>query len=1101
MYPRAGKMQNTPLPLQTSPPETDTSRTAHVAMKRSWKLPAAIMAVGFCCVLSAAEPKDWENPGLTGRNNLEPHATMVVCPDIKTARATGPVSNAERVKSHFYRSLNGNWKYRYAANHQHRIGDFWKLDFDDSDWTEIPVPSNVEMHGFGIPIYVNIPYPWKAPWTPPIVPEDDPNNTVNSYRRWFALPTSWVGRRVIITFDGVNSFFQLWVNGRYVGMGKDSRTPVEFDITPFVHKGRNLVAVENFRWCDGSYLEDQDFWRLSGIFRDVYLWSPPSLHIWDFEVKGLLNNEYRDGLLSVDLEIENRGTSPSSVAIEAILETTGGKTVVSMRTNVSVNPGAEQNAKLTAVVPEPMKWSAETPNLYRLLLVLRDGAGKTLEVIPVNVGFRSVELSNGNLLVNGSRVFFKGVNRHEHDPDRGQAITVESMERDIRIMKQHNINAVRTSHYPNQPAWYDLCDRYGIYLIDEANIESHGMGYGAESLARRSEWLPAHMDRTIRMVERDKNHPSVVIWSLGNEAGDGPNFQATSAWIHKRDPNRPVHYERAETRPHTDIYCPMYAPPSTLAAYASSPQSRPLILCEYAHAMGNSSGNMWLYWDLIYAKPYLQGGFVWDWVDQGLRQSQTRPSGDVFRPVPKGARFFWAYGGDFGPAGTPSDDNFCCNGLVSPDRKPHPGLLEVKHIYQPVRCRPVDLAARTIEIENNMDFARLSDLVVATWSLWDDGKLVQKGKLPLLDLPPRSSTRVAIPIRPFEPAPGHEYFLDLSFRLKRDLSWARAGHEIAWDQLKLPDSTPAPQTPARKKLVVNEYGRLLKVSGKDFAVVFDQGNCTMSSLKYRGAELLRSPLEPDFWRAQTDNDRGRNMLKSQGIWRDAHTPVAPLEARLIDESQSGKVTVVHICRLPKVDARWTTRYEVRASGDIIVSAEFEPARTDLPKIPRLGMRMTLPDEFERITWFGPGPQETYCDRKDARIGLYAGTVTDQFFHDYTEPGESGNKVDVRWIALSNRSGVGLLAVGMPLLSANALRYTREDLENAKHPFELPRRDFVTLNLDLKQQGVGGDDSWGAWPHEQFLIPCQPYKYQFRLRPFGSGENPAKLARQLGLTSP
>lgn len=1041
------------------------------------------------------QSKDWENPGLTGRNNLPPHATMVICPDAKTARLIGPVCNGERVKSPFYRSLNGVWKYHYASNHTARVHGFWELTFDDSGWTEIPVPSNVEMHGYGTPIYVNIRYPWREPWHPPIVPGDDPNNTVNAYRRWFRLPASWTGRRVLLTFDGVNSFFQVWVNGKYVGMGKDSRTPVEFDITSFVQKGLNLIAVENFRWCDGSYLEDQDFWRLSGIYRDVYLWSPPNPHIRDFEVKASLDKNYCDGLFSVNLCVENRAAERTSVEAEAILESVNGSAVTSLTTNLTIEPLGESKTTLSAGVPRPAKWSAETPNLYRLLFVLRDGSGRTLEVIPSHVGFRNVELVNGNLLINGQRIFFKGVNRHETDPDLGHAVTVQSMERDIKLMKQFNINAVRTSHYPNQPAWYDLCDRYGLYLIDEANIESHGMGYGAASLAKQPEWVAAHMDRTIRMVERDKNHPSVVIWSLGNEAGDGPNFEATSAWIRKRDPSRPVHYERAEDRPHTDIYCPMYAPPSTLASYASKPQSRPLILCEYSHAMGNSSGNMWLYWDLIYSKPFLQGGFIWDWVDQALRQPVERAPGDVFRPVPKGAKFFWAYGGDFGPPTTPSDDNFCCNGLVSPDRKPHPGIFEVKHIYQPVRCRALDLASRTIEIESLMDFIVLSDIATGTWSLLDDGKVVQKGKLPPLTIAPRGARRVTVPVRSFIPEPGHEYFLDLSFRLKRSLLWAPAGHEIAWDQFKLPDSSPPRTVHTNRKLVASENGAMLTVSGADFTVVFDQANCSLRALKYRNVDLLRSAPLPDFWRAPTDNDRGRDMIRSQGIWRDASNGIERMDARVLDESENGRVTVVHVCRLPNVHARWTTRYEVRATGDIIVSVEFDPARTNLPPMPRMGMQMTLPDEFERIRWFGPGPHETYCDRKDARIGLYTGTVTEQFFHEYTEPGESGNKVDVRWIALSNASGVGLLAVGMPLLSANALRYTHQDLEQAKHPFELKRRDFIVLNLDLKQQGVGGDDSWGAWPHEQFLIPCRPYKYQFRLRPFGGHENPAKLARE------
>jgi beta-galactosidase len=985
--------------------------------------------------------QDWQNPKLTGLNNEPPHATMVVCPDAATARRIGPVCNAERVKSAFYRSLNGDWKYHYLKNRTARVADFWKTDFNDSSWKTIPVPSNVEIEGYGIPIYVNIPYPWPKPWAPPFTPDDDPNNTVNSYRRTFDLPAEWNGRRIFITFDGVNSFFYLWINGRKVGLGKDARTPVEFDITKYVEPGKkNLIAVENFRWCDGSYLEDQDFWRMSGIFRDVYLWSAPQMHIRDFEVKA---------------DPSGKLTITAPVPVEASLEDADGNVVAT--------------GKNTLTVKNPRLWSAESPYLYKLLLTLKGS-----EVIPVNIGFRKVEIRDGNLLVNGQRVLFKGVNRHEIDPDRGQAITVEGMIKDILVMKQHNINAVRTAHYPNQPAWYDLCDRYGLYLIDEANIESHGMGYGKESLAKNPDWLDAHLDRTIRMVERDKNHPSVIIWSLGNEAGDGPNFEATSAWVKKRDPSRPVHYEQAGQKPHTDIVCPMYARPPKLAEYASKPQTRPYILCEYAHAMGNSSGDIWSYWKLIYEKPHLQGAFVWDWVDQAQRQTQRPLPLARFEKVKPGDKTFWAYGGDFGPAGTPSDDNFNNNGLVTPDRKPHPGLLEVKHIYQYIHCK---LDGRNLEIKNWHDFTNLKDIATGHWQLKADGKKIQSETLPELDVAPGKTTQVSIPIKPFSPQPGAEYFLEVSFKLKADQSWAKAGHELAWDEFKLPDSVPAPQITdgAPLKLAGDT------ITGKGFAVVFDKRTGKLKSWRANGVELIGSPLRPDFWRAPTDNDRGRNMVKSQGVWRDVHKDASVTSVN-IEQAAPNKVVAKVVLSLPKVKAAWVTMYTVLGSGDIIVTAEFKPTDTKLPKLPRLGMQMTLPAGFERISWLGPGPQETYSDRKDARVGVYSGTVRQQFFADYTEPGESGNKVDVRWVTLTNKDGVGLQAIGMPLLSVNALHHTTDDLQNAKHAFQLPRRDEVTLNLDLVQQGVGGDDSWGAWPHDEFLIKCQPAGYEFRLRP-------------------
>ena len=1038
--------------------------------------------------------KDWENPRLTGINNLTPHAVMTICPDVKTAMNIRYTANAERVKSPFYRSLNGEWKYHYSKTPAQRVPNFWKPDFDDSSWATIPVPSNVEMHGHGIPIYVNSRYPWA--WhgvrpSPPVVPEDDPNDTVNSYRRTFSIPRQWEGRRVLITFDGVNSFFYLWVNGQKVGMGKDSRTPVEFDITPFLKPGKNLFAVENFRWCDGSYLEDQDFWRLSGIFRDVYLWSPPDLHIRDFEVKTALDTEYRDADFKLDVKVQNAGKNESAVTVAGELLDPAGKSVCKPVIELNAPAGGETEASISTSVPNPLKWTAETPSLYRLLLSLKDGSGKTLEVIPVNVGFRKVEIRDGNLLVNGQRILVKGVNRHEIDPDLGEAISVTSMIKDLQLMKQNNINTVRCCHYPNQPAWYDLCDRYGIYLIDEADIESHGMGYGRRTLARDPAYADAHMNRTVRMVERDKNHPSIIIWSLGNEAGDGPNFEATSKWIHERDPSRPVQYEQARERPHTDIVCPMYASVEHLKRYSSRPQTRPLIMCEYEHAMGNSSGNMWDYWNLIYNSPYLQGASIWDWVDQGLRKPLPSGKKDVH-----GREYFWAFGGDYGPPDTPSDQNFCCNGLVTPDRKPHPGLNEVKHVYQYVHCKPVDLAARTVEVKNWYDFLNLKDIASVDWRVTGDGKEIQHGSMPAPDLAPHATTQLQVPVKAFDPQPGVEYFLELSFRLNQDELWARKGHELAWDQFKLPDAAASPAliTEGSGPLQVYRSDFLARVTGRNFLAAFDTHTGGLISLNYKGVELIKSPLRPDFWRAPTDNDRGRNADKSQGIWRKAHEDA---QVTGFDVKQSGpdRVTVTVAENLPKVSAKWQTTYTILGGGDILIDAVFSPGNTNLPKIPRVGMQMVMPAGFERIAWLGPGPYETYCDRSDARVGRYSGTVRDQFYWDYVEPGESGNKVDVRWVALTNRKGIGLLAVGQPLLSVNALHYTTDDLQSAEHPYQLPVRDIVVLNLDWKQEGLGADNSWGAWPHEQFLIPCQEYEYRFRLRPIDKRDDCEELARQ------
>jgi len=1046
------------------------------------------------------ELKDWENPQLTGINNLAAHATMVICPDAATARRIGATSNAERIKSPFYRSLNGDWKYHYAANHAGRVDGFWLADFDDSKWDTIPVPSNVEMHGYGIPIYVNATYPWtwhgvKA--SPPVVPGNDPNNTVNSYRRTFSMPKDWDGRRVLLTFDGVNSFFYVWINGQKVGMGKDARTPVEFDITPYLKPGENLIAVENFRWCDGSYLEDQDFWRLSGIFRDVYLWSPPDLHIRDFQVSTELDAEYEDAELRLEVKVQNVGKADAVANVRAVLLDASGKSVLTLDSVLKPAAGGEVAATLGGEVKSPLKWSAETPNLYQLLITLKDEGGKVLEVIPAQVGFRKVEIKDGSLLVNGRRVLIKGVNRHEHDPDLGHVVTHERMVQDIEAMKQNNINTVRTCHYPNVPAWYDLCDQYGIYLIDEANIESHGMGYGPESLAKQPEWAAAHMNRTVRMVERDKNHASVIIWSLGNEAGDGPNFEATSAWIRQRDPSRPVHYEQAGEKPHTDIVCPMYPRPGRLERYSSQTQTRPFIMCEYQHAMGNSNGDMWSYWDLIYSRPYLQGGSIWDWVDQSLRQPVERPDQERFYPVKPGQRTFWAYGGDFGPKNVPSDDNFCCNGLVTADREAHPGLHEVKHVYQYIHCKPVDLAARTVEVKNWYDFINLKDIAVIKWRLTGDGEQLQSGSLAAPDLAPGATTTLKLPVKAFEPAPGVEYFLELSFRLKQKEPWAPKGHEIAWDQFKLPDSKPALAVAKTRTspLKVEDGASKVVIQGDGFSAAFDKTGGGLVSLTKDDVQLVQSGLRPDFWRAPVDNDRGRSKPEdSQQVWKYAHSDSKVTSFEVKPDVAGGCVEIAVTLSLSGVNAEWTTTYRVTPAGEVIVNAAFSPGDRKLIWLPRLGMQMTMPAGFDTITWLGPGPQETYSDRKDARMGCYTGTVGGQFYQHYVEPGETGNKVDVRWAALRNRKGVGLLVVGQPLLSVNALHHTTEDLEMAGHPYELPKRDITVLNVDLGQQGVGGDDSWGAWPHRQFLIPCEPAGYSFRLIPIGRRDKPELLAR-------
>ncbi|MCX6538575.1 MAG: DUF4981 domain-containing protein [Acidobacteria bacterium] len=1092
-----------------------------------------------------ASPPEWQDPVVVGVNREAPHATFTIYPNEPSA-----LINA-RSATPFYQSLNGPWKFHWVPKPADRPVDFYKVDFDDKAWKTIRVPSDWQLEGHDVPIYTNITYPW-GKVDPPLIPVD--NNPVGSYRRHFTLPAAWAGRRVFVNFDGVASAFYLWVNGQRVGYSEDSRTPAEFDITKSVKSGDNLITVEVYRWCDGSYLEDQDFWRLSGIFRDVTLWSVDTVHIRDVEVRADLDADLRDGRVGVKADIQNTATSPRSFAMRAtLLGVRNARIAEETVTLNGVDAGKSSSSSITLVVPAPQKWSAESPTLYTLLVTLLDDKARPIEVIPQRVGFRKVEMKDGQFLLNGRAILFKGVNRHEHDPDTGQYVTIEQMLRDIRLMKRNNINAVRTSHYPNTPAWYDLCDTYGIYVVDEANIESHGMGYEpTKTLGNNPAWKAAHLDRTMRMVERDKNHPSIVIWSLGNEAGDGVNFEATSAWIHQRDTSRPVQYERAGQRPHTDLVVPMYTPPAGLSKYVATPQSRPMVLCEYAHAMGNSTGNFREYWDLFYSQRQLQGGFIWDWVDQGVRTRipasgtrQDHPERTLlggpefvkgFRQVDRKDTYL-AFGGDFGPVDVPSDFNFCMNGLVNADRVPHPGLLVVKKNYQYLQMRPVNLDQFIIEFANWYDFTNLDAVLTGRWEVRGDGLMVASGAIAPLKLAPREKREVTLPIPAITLQPGVEYFLDLSFRLKQPTAWGgKAGDEMAYEQFKLPIAKPiakpaAPPAAASvalaAPLTVTDGADTLVIEGRTSKVAFDKKSGVLSSLVYGGVELIKQGLRPDFWRAWTDNDRGAKLQTKLDVWRQAsgswetkpataaedfpgRTPVgaksstldkAPERASWVVESVTvtkaspGVVRVDVKATIPVVSSRYAVSYTIHSSGDIIVDASFTPGRSDLPMLPRFGMQMVMPAGFEQVTWLGPGPEETYSDRNEARVGLYRGTV-DQQWTDYSKPQENGNKADVRWIAVSNQQGIGLLAVGMPLLSAAARHYSHEDMWNAKHTYEMTKRAETYVSLDFKQMGVGGDNSWGALPHPPYQLPAQAYSYRFRLRPFSTVDGlPAKLARK------
>lgn len=1025
---------------------------------------------------------DWENPRMFDRNKQPAHCTLMPYPDIESALQT------DRQDSPFYKSLNGNWKFKWSNKPADRPKDFYKPDYGVSGWKEIPVPSNWQLQGYGIPIYSNIRYPF--PPNPPHIPHD--YNPVGSYRREFTVPDSWKGRKIFINFDGVKSAFYLWINGRKVGYSQGSMTPAEFDITDYIHEGRNSLAAEVYRWSDGSYLEDQDMWRLSGIYRDVYLFSTPMLHLRDFFVRCDLDSNYRNAVLMVDAEIKNYSDKPvKAAAVELRLldnQKPFGFGPITKKLSEPIAAGAEKVITFQVEIENPRKWSAEEPYLYDVLLTLKDTGDRIIEVQQCKFGFREVELKGGQLLVNGVAVLFKGVNRHEHDPDYGRAIPVSRMIEDIRLLKQNNITAVRTSHYPDQPVWYRLCDRYGIYLIDECNIETHGL---MSTLPKsRPEWRDACLARMLAMVHRDKNHPSIIIWSTGNESGYGSIYVDIKAATNKTDPTRPVRFLDNHRQMFdyevTDIISPMYRSIEVISDYAASSPAKPLILAEYAHAMGNSVGNLQDYWDVIKKYKHLQGGFIWDWADQGLRKFS------------KDGKQFWAYGGDFGDK--PNDGNFCCNGIVGPDRKPNPSLYEVKKVYQYINAEPVDLINGKVRIRNEYDFLSL-DFVDIFWELTADGKVIQKGTLPKSSIAPKQTQDVIIPFEKPQLQPGAEYWLKISFALAKDSLWAECGHIAAFSQFKIPFDVPAAvglDTESLPPLKLEQTKESFTITGSQFELIIGKNTGAIEAFKFDGMQLISSALVPNFWRAPIDNDIGNGMPERLGIWKEA---AGGLKVDFVTAEQIRPqiIKITASATLPTVRCIYRNSYIIYGSGDVIIETALIPDHyRHLPKLPRFGMQMAVPGRFNTVTWFGRGPHESYWDRKtSAAVGLYSASVEEQI-HDYVRPQENANKTDVRWMALTDSDGAGLLACGMPLLSVSAWPYTMDMLQQARHIHELGRAETITVNLDYKQMGVGGDNSWGARTHPEYTLPAKPYSYKFRLRPYVPAMGPIQALTRLKL---
>jgi beta-galactosidase len=1031
--------------------------------------------------------KAWENPLVNEINREAPRAHFIPYTTVEQARED------HLWNSPLLLSLNGKWKFKLAQHPDSRPFWFFKEDYDTSKWDEIDVPANWEQQGFDYPIYVNVVYPHKP--TPPVIEGD--HNPVGNYKRTFEVPAAWKGKEVYLHAGAVSSNLSLWINGEFVGYSEDSKTPAEFNITKYLKKGSNSIALEVFRWSDGSYLEDQDFWRMSGITRDIFLQAREPQHIRDFRVIAGLDSTYLNGTFSLKIELANLAQENTPVVVEALLND-GATPLETFTQQVEATPGTTA-VEFTGTYPNIKTWSAEIPNLYELLIILKNNNGDTLEVLRQDVGFRTSEIKNGRLLINGQYVYIKGTNIHEHHMKTWHVLDMETMLQDIKLMKAHNINTVRTSHYPQPELWYKLCNKYGLYLVDEANIESHGMGYGPRSLAKDSTWKAAHLYRTRNVFERDKNQPSVVIWSLGNEAGNGVNFYATYDYLKSVETTRPVQYEQAHQDRNTDIVCPMYMGIGSMEKYAQSNPERPLIQCEYAHAMGNSVGNLQDYWDVIEKYDALQGGIIWDWVDQGLLTHD-----EAGKP-------FWAYGGDFGPDSLYTDGNFCCNGLVNPDRGVKPSLLEVKKVYQYIGFRPVNLATGEIAIVNKYAFRNLSDFDF-TWEVTGDGKVISSGTLPAVIAAPGEVVHVK-PEFTIDQQPGTEYFLTFRAKIREIRGLEEAGWEIAAEQFTLPYFREAAPQAVKQlpKVSVEENETSVTITGEGFSVAFDKSTGIMTSYKKGDTEFLKLGPIPDFWRAPTDNDFGNGLDKRSKVWRKAGETRKITSVKVMKQETAARVTMDFnlVNEAEEPIATYQSVYTVYGSGDVRVDNQFKMTKEGLPEIVRMGMNLIMPRHFDQVTWLGRGPQENYQDRKTgAFVGLYMLPVSG-FYFPYVRPQENGNRTDVRWAAVTDSTGNGLLFRGLPLLEVTAHHQIMEDFESPvrtvgrfidgqkvinRHVNDVIPRDLTSVNIDYKQMGVGGDNSWGAWTHDQYRLTAKTYNYSFLIHPVKAGDDLAEAAK-------
>ena len=1049
------------------------------------KLLAYLLLATSMSTIHAQQLPPWNDPSVNNINRKELTSDFFAFESISLAEKN------EKAASNRFLSMDGDWKFHWVKNANDRPTNFYSLDLDDSSWATMPVPGCWELNGYGDKIYVNINYEWENEWpnNPPYV--QDLNNHVGSYRRKFTIPSEWKDNKIFIHIGEFSSNLNLYVNGKFVGYAEDNKVAAEFDITPHVNFGEeNLIAMQLTRWCDGSYVEDQDYWRFRGIARENYLYAVPQSHIKDIYIKPDLSKNYKDGLLAVDISTEN--SLGKKITVE-LYDNNNKKVTSATRTITSENTLFDFNVK------GPKKWTAETPDLYTLRTILEDN-GNTLQVIHQNVGFRKIEIKDKQMFVNGQPILIKGVNRHELDPDGGYVVSMERMIEDIKVAKQLNINAIRTSHYPNDPRWYDLCDQYGIYVVSEANMESHGMGFGAQTLAKNPLYNQTHIERSENNVKVLKNHPCIIIWSLGNEAGYGKNFEDAYDWVKAYDATRPVQYEMAcstgkhdETRPmesyeleglkvgKTDIFCPMYADYDSCTVFLTSNYSdKPFMQQEYAHAMGNSMGGFKEYWDIVRKYPQNQGGFIWDFIDQGLRDKSKITGKQIY-----------TYGGDYGRFPM-SNENFNNNGLVNPDRIPNPHAFEVKYIHQSIWTTLTNASKGTISIFNENYFVPLNNINLV-YTIEAEGEKITEGTIALdkHKIAPQKSKTITIPqfaqaIKD-ERCNGKETVLNVSYQLASDEPLLDKGYEIAHQQFILNEYTyPVLNMPSAAPAGVQteDHAKYLVLSANGMDVTISKTTGLVTYIDLNGKPMLQEgyALRPDFWRPATDNDFGANIQKKLAAW---HQPEMGLKS--FEQLPNG--SVVTVLYMEATESTLTLTYTLKEDGEFMVEQDLKvnPNAAQKPHLLRYGMELQMPKEFDAIEFYGKGPNENYSDRNNAdNIGIYSQKVKDQYY-PYIRPQESGNKTQVRYWKVLNAQGLGLEFYSDATMECSSLNYLTSDLypseEKAQwHSGDLTPRDFVSVHISQRQMGLGCIDTWGSWPGEEHQLPYKDYNFKFVIKP-------------------